>query len=193
MSDVLMIGENKKERARSMRLMKLGWISAITLGSLIALKPLAQAQEKKDAKPAAPAAPGAPAVTPAPPTATPGAPVPGPDMRARRAEAQLNSWTRMYSLTDEQKTKIKPVLEEQFKKLEELQLEKTLPMEERRKKIMEIRDASQAKIKAFLTPEQRQKMESLPQRGQLRPAPGAPGAPGAPAPGAPAAPSAPPK
>src|SRR5438477_175496 len=94
MSDVLMIGENKKERARSMRLMKLGWISAITLGSLIALKPLAQAQEK---------------------------------------------------------------------------------------------------IKALLTPEQRQKMESLPQRGQLRPAPGAPGAPGAPAPGAPAAPAAPPK
>jgi Spy/CpxP family protein refolding chaperone len=168
--------------------MKLGWMGAMTLGGLIALEPLAQAQEKKQDKPATPATPAAPAATPAAPTAAPGAPPTlSPDLKARRTEAQVNSWARMYGLTDEQKTKAKPIVEEQFKKLEEL--DKTLPIEERRKKIMEIRDGTLAKLKALLTPEQRQKMDSLPQRGQVRPAPGAPGTPGAP--GAPANPAAP--
>jgi Spy/CpxP family protein refolding chaperone len=160
--------------------MKLGWIGALALGSVVALQPLAQAQEKKDEKPAAPAA--APPLTPA----APAAPLSSAEIRSRQTEASLNGMTRMYSLTDEQKAKVKPILEEQFKKLEELRLEKTVAPEERRKKLLDIREASQTKIKALLTPEQLQKMDSLRQRGQVRPAPGAPGA-------TPAAPPAPPK
>jgi len=158
-----------------MRSMKLGWLGAMTIGGLIALQPLAQAQEKKQDKPATPATPAAPAATPAAPRAPP--PL-SPDLKARQIDAQVNSWAKMYGLTDEQKTKAKPIVEERFKKMGEL--DRNLPIEERRKKSMEIQQSTLAKLKAILTPEQRQKMESLPQRG-LRPAPGAPGAPGAPA------------
>jgi len=159
-----------------MRLMKLGWVGAITLGSLIAAGPMARAQEKKaDEKPApatpkvdAPAAPGAPGL--------PGA---RPDLRTTRVEARLKALTQTLSLTDEQKAKIKPILEEEVKKFEEMQQDKTLASADRMKSFREVRSASQAKIRTLLTPEQQQKMDS-------RQAPRPPGA-------APAAPAAPPK
>ena len=176
-----LIVKQQRQFETYMRLTKTGWMTAVTMGGLLALQPLAQAQDKKDDKPAAP--PASPAA-PAAPAVTPGAPLTGPDMRARRAEAQLNGMTPMYSLTDEQKTKIKPILEDQFKQMEELQKEKTLTSEDRRKKMMEIRDGSQAKIKALLTPEQVQKMDTMRQRGP-RPLGGAPGAPATPPPAAP--------
>src|SRR5690242_10730461 len=104
-----------------MRLMKLGWMGAVTLSSLLALEPLAQAQEKKDEKPAAPPAPVAPAVPAVRPVPTlpPGGLATGPEIRARRAEAQLKSMTQRLALTEDQQTKIKPILEEQFKGYED--------------------------------------------------------------------------
>src|SRR5205809_114663 len=114
-----------------MRLNKMGWVSAITLGGLLAVQSLAQAQEKKDPQPAVPATPATPAV-PGAPGATPAAPLNPQELRARRADAQLKSMTRMLTLSEEQQGKIKPILEEQFKKYEELQQDKNVPIEERR-------------------------------------------------------------
>lgn len=158
-----------------MRLMKLGWVSAVTLGSLVALEPFVLAQEKKEDKPAAPAAP----------RITPATPASRPDMRPQQVEARLRSWTTRLGLTEEQKTKIKPILEEEFNKYYELQQDRAMPIDERRKKLVEIRDQSQAKMKPILTAEQQQKM--LNPRPAVRPVPGPAGTPATPA--APAAPA----
>ena len=133
--------------------MKLGWVSATVLGSVIALQPMGQAQEKKDEKPAAPAPPVAPA--------TPTVPANRPDIRTARVEARLKSMDRMLTLTDDQKTKIRPIVEEEVKKFEEMQQDKTLPAQDRMKKLRETREASQAKINPILSPEQQAKMARL--------------------------------
>jgi len=162
-----------------MRLKNTRWMGLVVAGGLAALQTLAQAQEKKDEKPAPP---------PAAPTVTPNPPVNPEAMRARQIENQLTGMSKVYGLTDEQKPKVKSILEEQFKQMDEMRKDTALAPEDRRKKLMDIRNGSQAKIKALLTPEQVQKMESMRQR-----APRPPGAtPGAP-PAAPANPSAPAK
>jgi len=148
-----------------MKLVKLGWVGAMTLSSLMVL-PFAQAQEKKEGT-AAPAAPAVPPAVGAPPA--PGAPaaprVITPEQRAARVEARLQGMTRTLTLTDDQKTKIRPVIEQEFKSMEEMQ---NVPPAERPKKFLEIREASQAKIKPILTADQLQKFDSMRQRPTRR-------------------------
>jgi Spy/CpxP family protein refolding chaperone len=151
-----------------MKLMKLGSVAAITLGGLMAAGPLAQAQEKKAANPAAPATPAAPAAPGAP--GTPIAPrVITPEQRAARVDARLKGMSQTLTLTDDQKQKIKPILEEEMKKVEEMQQDRNIPPADRMKKFREAREASQDKIKPILTAEQQQKFESLRQRPTRRP------------------------
>ena len=151
-------------------------IAAIALGTLMALSPASPAQEKQDApKPAAPAAPAIPA-TPAPAPAA----RPRPD-RTKQLAAMLN-------LTEEQQTKVKPVMEEEAKKTQELRDQKDLSPEDRRAKYTEIRNGTTAKLKPILTTEQWDKWEKLRTGGR----PAQPGAPAIPAP-APTPPPAPAK
>jgi hypothetical protein len=137
-----------------MRLMKLGWVGAAVLGSLVAIQPVAQAQEKKDEKPAAPAAPAVPAST--------------PQIRAARVEARLKSLDRMLMLTDEQKTKIRPILEEEVQKFEEMRQDKATTTQDRMKKLTEIREVSQTKITPILTADQQAKYARLQPGGQRK-------------------------
>src|SRR5438270_9601042 len=125
-----------------MRLKNTRWMGLVVAGGLIALQTLAQAQEKKDEKPAPP------------PATTPSAPLNAEAMRTRQIETQLNGMSRMYGLTEDQKPKVKAILENQFKQMDEMRKDTTLAQEDRRKKMMDIRNGSQAKIKALLTPEQ---------------------------------------
>src|SRR5437870_1825878 len=100
-----------------MRLMKLGWVGAMTLSSLLTL-PLAQAQDKKEGT-AAPAAPTAPPAIGAPQVpGTPPAPrVITPEQRAARVEARVQGMAKTLTLSDEQKKKIRPVIEEEVKSM----------------------------------------------------------------------------
>jgi len=130
-----------------MRLTTQVWLSVMALGGLITLQPLVQAQEKKDEKPP---------VSPAP--ATPAIPANRPEMRAARVEARLKSMDRVLTLTDDQKAKIRPILEEEVKQFEEMQQDKTVPTQDRMKKFQEIREASQAKMNPLLTADQQAKL-----------------------------------
>src|SRR5207247_9501680 len=87
----------------------------LALSSLMPLGTNSKAKNKKDEKPAAPATPAAPAVRPGTP------PAGRPMDKAARVEAQLRSYTMRLSLTDDQKAKIKPLIEEEVKKFEEVQ------------------------------------------------------------------------
>lgn len=120
-----------------MKMHKLSLVAALALGSLLAGTILVSAQE---------AAPGKKG---------------GRGMMS--VEQRLERMTTQLSLTDEQKPKIKAVLEETTKKMQ------ALAPEERREKGRAIREEEMTKFKAILTPEQFEKyqkqMEQYRQRG----------------------------
>src|SRR5262245_16338385 len=74
--------------------------------------------------------------------------------RGRSVEAQLTALNERLKLTDEQKTKVKAILEEQFKKLQELRNDTGLSQEDGRAKRQALREEVAKKMKEVLTPEQ---------------------------------------
>lgn len=63
-------------------------------------------------------------------------------------------------LTEEQRLKVKPILDEQAKKMTELSRQSDMKPDEKRAKYMTLREETNAKLKTILTPEQYQKMTS---------------------------------
>jgi hypothetical protein len=114
---------------------KVSLVAAITLGSLLAVGSLTQAQEKKETKPE---------------PKTEVKPAPQPASRLDRSQRMAE----MLKLSDEQKVKFKPVLDEETQKLKELGQDPKLTREDRMAKYKEIREATNAKVKPILNPEQ---------------------------------------
>jgi Spy/CpxP family protein refolding chaperone len=117
-------------------------------------------------------------------TNTPAAPTPpgerGPGGRQQMsADEQVARLSEQLSLTEEQKPKVKAVLEDVNKKRAEL---RGLPQEERGPKVQALREETTKKMKEILTEEQFKKYEALP-RGRGPGGQGGPGAPGGPRPG----------
>jgi Spy/CpxP family protein refolding chaperone len=81
-------------------------------------------------------------------------------------EQQLERWTEQLSLTDEQKPKVKAVLEESSKKRQEIFRDSNLDQQERREKMRAIMEDRNKKMKAILTEEQFKKYEEMMQRGK---------------------------
>lgn len=69
-------------------------------------------------------------------------------------------------LTAEQKSKLKPIYEEQAKQLKAVRDDAALSPEERTAKMKTIRQATQKQVREILTPEQRQKMRELQQKAK---------------------------
>ncbi|MGN6555986.1 MAG: hypothetical protein ACTHLW_19945 [Verrucomicrobiota bacterium] len=92
-------------------------------------------------------------------------------------DAQMNRLSKELSLTDDQKPKVKAMIEEQNKKLMELRGDSALSQEDRRTKMKTIREESNTKMKEILTAEQFQKYETFQQQQRNR-RPGGPGATG---------------
>jgi hypothetical protein len=142
------------------------------LGTALLLAGLASAQEKNDAKPQE-KKDEKPAVR---------RPVSPPDRTA--------ALSRYLNLSDEQKTKIKPILDEEYMQQRAVRDDKSMTPQQMSAKLKEIRESTTAKVKPLLHDDQVQKWERM---RNPRPAgggavrPPAPG--GAPAPAAPPAPS----
>lgn len=134
----------------------LGWLVANPIGAF------AQTNQPQPAQP-----------PPGPRRAEAGQPAPGPrfsiDQRVQRYTQQLN-------LTQEQQTKLRALLEEEQKKIQELRTNTAVAPPERMSKVRQIREETNNKIREMLTPEQREKFDAMP-RGQLR-RPGEPAAQG---------------
>ena len=111
---------------------KLSLVAALALGGLIACSTLVNAQDapKKSGK------------------------------KGFSVEQRLDAMSTQLSLTDDQKPKVKTVLEDTAKKM------KDLAPEDRQTKGREIRDEQTAKLKAILTPEQFTKYQEMSQRGK---------------------------
>lgn len=81
------------------------------------------------------------------------------------ADAQLERMSQTLNLTDDQKTKIKPILQNQDKQMHELMQDTSLSQEDRRSKFQEIRRNTMSQIKPILTSDQQKKLESMHERG----------------------------
>lgn len=99
----------------------------------------------------------------------------GPGMRGERmgAEARLKQLSEFLGLTEEQKTKITPILTEEAAALKAIYDDKALERDARREKMKSVRDSFAGKIEAILTPDQKAKFEKL----KAMRGPGGPGGP----------------
>lgn len=95
----------------------------------------------------------------------PQSPAPGKQAGMHRGmesvDQQLQSLSEKLTLTDDQKAKIKPILEDQMKQMKALHEDTSLSAEQKRDKMKSIHDTSHEQINAVLTPEQQTKFKEM--------------------------------
>lgn len=79
--------------------------------------------------------------------------------KGRGSGEMLERLKKELSLTDNQVTKIKPILEDQAKQVRALREDKSTPNDQKRTKYREIMQKSQNEIGKILTPDQKKKWE----------------------------------
>ena len=108
----------------------------------------------------------------------------GPGGRGMGGERQLEMMTKQLSLTPEQVTQVKAIDADSRKQMMALREDTSTPQDQKRDKMMAIRTASEAKIKALLTDDQKTKFDAMQarmrERGQGRGGPSGPGGPDGP-------------
>lgn len=80
-------------------------------------------------------------------------------------DAQLQRMSQELNLTDDQKTKIKPILEDESKQIQQLRQDTSLSQEDKRSKFQEIHQKLMSQIKPILTSDQQKKLDSMHERG----------------------------
>jgi len=131
---------NKPKKRRQMKINKLSVITGMALGGLVACSNMALAQDQK---------PG------------------GGRGRGPSVEQRMERMTEELKLTDEQKPKVKAVLEASQKKRQELFTDSSVPREERREKMQGLMEEENKKLKEILTADQYTKYEKM--RQEMRP------------------------
>jgi periplasmic protein CpxP/Spy len=131
-------------------------IAALAAGSLLALSPALRADD----------ATNTPAVTPPAGGPPPG----GPHERGMRGRGpDFNMLAERLNLTDDQKPKVKAVLDNQREQMRAVWQNQDLSREDRRTKMRSIHEATDTKLKAVLTADQFQKLQEMrPHRGGPR-------------------------
>ncbi len=79
-------------------------------------------------------------------------------------QERLDAMAKELNLTDAQKDKIKPILENEQKQMQDLRADQSMSREDRMAKMREIRTKSSDDIKAVLNDEQKKKFEEMNQR-----------------------------
>ena len=153
-----------------MKLNKTTLIAALALGSLLTMGTAVNAQT----------------ATNAPATAAPAGTPP-----ARRMGSPIELYTRLLSLTDDQKPKVQAILDDQRKQLSDLRKDTSLSTQDRHAKLIALHDGVTAKMKEILTAEQFAKYQKMPQAGRRPVATPPAAAPAADAPTTPATPATP--
>ena len=125
-------------------------IAALAAGSLLVWSPALRAAD-----------------TNTPPSTPPaGAPPAGQRPPGMRGGPNLDQLAQQLDLTDDQKAKVKPILEARDQKMRDLRGDTSLSPEDRRTKMQAIREETTAQLKAVLTPEQFDKWQKTAQRGR---------------------------
>ncbi len=116
-----------------MKLHKLSLIAALAVGSLLVFTNVSSAQENKD----------------------------GTKKRGQSVEQRMDRLSTELNLTDAQKPKVKAVLEESQKKMQELRNDTALDQSQRREKFQALREAETKKMKEILKPDQFEKYQTM--------------------------------
>ena len=126
-----------------MKLNKSLWLAALVAGTLFTGASALQAQDSTNS-----------ATPPASDTPKPTRARPGFDMIAKQLD-----------LTDDQKTKVKPIIDDMMSKMREARADQSLSQDDRRAKMKDIRDAAGTQLKDILTPDQYEKWTKMGARG----------------------------
>jgi len=97
---------------------------------------------------------------PAPTTAGP------KHMRGDQAEHKLKRLSKKLNLTDDQKEKSRPILQDQEKQLKSLESDSTLTAQQKHEKARDIRMSSKSQMADILAPEQKEKIQSRKTHGE---------------------------
>ena len=130
-------------------------LATLAVGSLLAFSPTLRADD-----------------TNMPPTKPPAGAPPGGPRGGMRGGPGLDQLAAALNLTDDQKAKVKPILEARDKKIKDLREDTSLSPEDRRTKMQSIREETMDQMKAVLTPEQFEKYQKMGQRPRRNAAPG---------------------
>jgi len=87
-------------------------------------------------------------------------------MGGDRAEHKLKKLSKRLNLTDDQKEKIRPILQDQEKQLKSLESDTTLTAQQKHEKARDIRMSSKSQMADILTPEQKEKIQSRKTHGE---------------------------
>ncbi|HYK50810.1 MAG TPA: hypothetical protein VEU94_13875 [Terriglobales bacterium] len=80
-------------------------------------------------------------------------------MHGDQAEHRLKRLSKKLDLTDDQKEKMRPILEDESSQMKAVEGDSSLTSQQKHKKTREIRMASKSQMSAILTPEQKQKIQ----------------------------------
>jgi len=92
-----------------------------------------------------------------PPTGNPASPRPA----GMRIGPTLEQLTKSLNLTTDQVTKVKPILDARDQKVRDLRGDTSLSSQDRRTKMLSIREETATQLKAILTPEQYDKWQKM--------------------------------
>lgn len=70
------------------------------------------------------------------------------------------------NLSDDQKEKLKPILQDEVQQMKSVQADNSLSTQQRRKKMREIHKTYEPQVQAVLTPEQKDKLKNMKQEGR---------------------------
>ena len=82
-------------------------------------------------------------------------------MHHEQRAGQLERLTKELNLTDEQKTQVKPILDEQSKQMRATQEDTSLSQDQKREKMKQIHQTTHSQINDILTPEQQKKFAAF--------------------------------
>jgi periplasmic protein CpxP/Spy len=82
-------------------------------------------------------------------------------MHQGQRTGQLEWLSKQLNLTDDQKTKLKPILEDQSKQMKATREDATLTQDQKREKMKQLHESTHSQINDILTPEQQKKFAEL--------------------------------
>lgn len=91
----------------------------------------------------------------------------GPMAGPPSPQQHLDHLSLMLNLTDDQKTKIKPILEDTTAQSESIRKDASLSQQQRFAKLRELHEKNMAQVRGFLTPEQQTKLDSMNKRHEM--------------------------
>jgi Spy/CpxP family protein refolding chaperone len=83
-----------------------------------------------------------------------------PETKAK-VQAKLQELSTELNLTDDQKTQLKPVLQDEFKQLKAVHDDASMSPEQKKAKAAEIHDGAKSQMGSILTPEQQKKLAAM--------------------------------